>query len=152
MRRSFRGWRREQRNQKFQRASKFCMRNAARGRWGLGTCCRHRRRQHEELVTRGEGHGGQQRVCDTPNGGLGDSEGGVSAFPSGISFSVPLRHKSSAQTSSLSTAAGRKASGAGQLLGHCASLKPFALSLIHEAEPGPFTFPSIHSSNYFWHS
>lgn len=81
-----------------------------------------------------------------------ETQGGVSAFPSGLGFSVPLRHRSSAQTSSLATAAGRKASGAGQLLGHCAGLKPSAPSLIHEAEPGPFTFPSIHSSNYFWRS
>lgn len=125
--------------------------NAARGRWGLGTCFRHRRRQHEGLVTRGEGHGGQQRVCDTPSSGLGDSEGGVSAFPSGIGFSVPLRHELS-PNQQLVHRCWQEGLRSWPAAGHCAGLKPFALSLIHEAEPGPFTFPSIHSSNYFWRS
>lgn len=42
------------------------------------------------LVTREEGCGGQQRVCNTPSKGLEYSEGDLSAFLSGIHFSVCL--------------------------------------------------------------
>lgn len=103
------------------------------------------------LVTREEGCGGQQRACNTPNKGLEYSERTYqhSYQRSGSVCASETQELSPNQQ--LAHLMVGKASGAGQLLGHCAGLKPFALSLILEAEPGPFTFPSIHSSNHFPH-
>lgn len=47
--------------------------------------------------------GASRGFVTLPTVSWGDSEGAISAFPSGIGFTVPLRHKSSAQTSNLST-------------------------------------------------
>ena len=63
---------------------------------------------------------------------------------------VPLRHKSSAQTSNSPTQCWQEGLRSWPASGSLC-LKPFALSLIHETEPGPFTFSSIHSSNHVLH-